>query len=58
MRQRLKLKAIPVLIPLGLTVWACNYDVGECYLRGTEGTGAGEPYPPGVSSYGGLLRKR
>jgi hypothetical protein len=52
MRHRLKLKAIPVLIPLGLTVWACNYDLGECYLRGTEGTAAGGPYPPGSAATG------
>ncbi|WP_437731941.1 hypothetical protein [Sorangium sp. So ce1335] len=52
MHHRLKMKAIPVLIPLGLTVWACNYDLGECYLRGTEGTGAGEPSPPGSAATG------
>lgn len=56
MRHRLEMKAFAVLIPLGITVWACNYDVGECYLRGTEGAGAGEPYPPGSAATGDWYR--
>jgi hypothetical protein len=52
MHHRLNMKSIAVLLPLGLTVWTCNYDVGECYLRGTEGAGAADPYPPGSAATG------
>jgi hypothetical protein len=48
------MKVFAVLILLGLTAWACNVDVGECYLRGTEGAGGG--YPPGSAATGDWYR--